>query len=293
MLIVKMMGGLGNQMFQYAVARKLSVQRNEKIFIDLCNYRTDPLRKYELTDYGIDLKEADTESVQYLKKKNKSYVRLDRYLRVNPFYRLGIERTANEYQRLDGATYLEGYWQNLKYFDSIRDLLIKEFIFNRRVLNEKETKIFDEYKEIIDERDSIALHIRRTDYMQNGNQSIYCDLCKTDYYDRAINEIEKSEKKPFFVVFSDDIEWCKNWDKLKEIKNILFVENIIHNSAANMELMRRCMHHIIANSSFSWWAGYLGCRTERKMIVPSSWFVDQKRNETIKTAIYNENMHMI
>ena len=160
----------------------------------------------------------------------------------------------------------DGYWQDKMFFDE-KTVDLFEFNKNIGILNES-------YLEQINKYNSISVHIRRGDYM--NNISIYGNICTKDYYERAIEYFKNKYENNLFVFFSDDIEWVKaNF----ELKNAIYVDNNKEKrSYIDMYLMSKCNHNIIANSTFSWWGAYLNRNKNKTVIMPSKWY-----NEDINT----------
>jgi hypothetical protein len=166
--------------------------------------------------------------------------------------------------------YLNGYWQSEKYFKSAEDKLRSELcLFDKP--DEANQKILDE----IVQCPAVSLHIRRGDYITNPSAALVHGVCSLDYYHSAIRHITAHVENPYFFVFSDDPQWVK--DNLKIGYPVQFVEaNGPDRGAEDMRLMKSCRHHIIANSSFSWWAAWLNDRLDKIVVAPRIWFLDTK-----------------
>jgi Glycosyl transferase family 11 len=161
---------------------------------------------------------------------------------------------------------LDGYWQSEKYFIDCSKLIRKDFTFKNE-LDSYNLKL----KSKIDKTNSVSIHIRRGDYVNNLNTNATHGLCSIDYYIKAVNYITERIESPYFFVFSDDIEWAK--------KNIMLnfpCQFISHNigskSYLDMQLMSLCKHNVIANSSFSWWGAWLNSNDNKIVIAPRKWF---------------------
>lgn len=273
MKIVKIIGGLGNQMFQYAFAVSLKQHfPNEEILFD-CTY----MKNYNLhnglelnTVFDIDMKQC---SIRQLIKITRPvrYHKLSRLLRLliknrNTEY---IENTSNKYSPRvfdNNFCYYEGYWQNPKYFEDYNSVLLNDFQFKMSSLNEKSKKVLD----IITSCNSVSIHVRRGDYLKN---KVYKGCADLEYYKKAVCYILSNVEQPFFFVFSDDIEWCKkNMDYIIGTPNIFYVDwNKGKDSYQDMLLISKCQHNIIANSSFSWWAAYLNPNRGSIVCCPNKW----------------------
>lgn len=264
MIIVKFHGGLGNQMFEYALYRKLElVGKNVKADVSWYYDDSDAVKRtYLLPQFGIQINECRTTE----KKKYDNIVTRFLNKHLNGSRRLYVERESGVYQEeiLDLKNcFLDGYWQTEKYFSDIRDSLLSDFKFPDTV-NKEESALLDKIKKC----QSVSIHIRRGDYL--ANEKKYGNICTEEYYFGAIRYMVNSLTDAQFFVFSDDIKWCR--DFLKSYKNINYVDlgkkiSEIH----DMKLMSVCKHNIIANSSFSWWASWLNQNEDKIVIAPDRW----------------------
>lgn len=270
MIITRITGGLGNQMFQYAIAKSLAIKNNDTFKLDISFYPKQTLRKYELHYFNIEENIAIYEECNRLrgkedlifKIKNKLGIKINR---PKSYYNeKEIVKFDENIFKLKGNIYLDGYWQNEKYFKGIRDELLKDFTLKQKI--SKEAK---EYLDQIKNTNSISLHIRRGDYVQNKHTNQVHGICGLDYYKKTISYMLQKMEHPVFFIFSDDIEWCKeNFDFLD---NKVFVENT-KSAIEDLELMKNCDHNIIANSTFSWWGAWLNENEDKIVIAPKQWF---------------------
>jgi len=283
MIAVRLMGGLGNQMFQYAIARKLSLKNRTNLVMDLIFFENiaevDTFREYELDCFKIN-----PTFLEHTKRPRENpepiYVGAKGILRKLKHLAKGIAWNiyrephhsfdSNVLSRKNN-TYLIGFWQTEKYFKDIRPTLLKDFEFvtkpsskNRVMLNK------------IEAGPSISLHVRRGDYVSNIHANKFHGTKDSTYYQKALKIIEKEQPDTYTVfVFSDDIEWCK--------KNILLKQKTVYVSGnkkgfEDMRLMSSCSHNIIANSSFSWWAAWLNQNKHKIVVGPKVWFNDKRVN---------------
>ncbi|MDR1285583.1 MAG: alpha-1,2-fucosyltransferase [Campylobacteraceae bacterium] len=265
MIIVKLIGGLGNQMFQYAIGRAIAYKNNDVFKLDITGFKNYKFHNgYRLNAFNIDEKIAYIDEIKQLGVRNKILNKLLRMgiynYKKDTFY---VEKPKNEtkfdpkvfsYKNL----YLNGYWQNEKYFLDIKDIIVKEFTLKKSI-NENATK----YMKFIKNSNSISIHVRRGDYLKTDS------FLGIEYYRKAYAYIlDKIDNFSFFI-FSDDIEWCK--ENLNFIANPIFVENTT-NELEDLELMKNAKHNIIANSSFSWWAAWLNTNKDKIIIAPNIWF---------------------
>lgn len=267
MIGTKLIGGLGNQMFQYALGKKMSMMHNTKLIIDLTGYvnqsDTDTQRHFELNKFNItgklQAKPADSKRT-LLKIFSNGHIFTNTYKEKQfPFDEKVLDQP--------NGTLFEGYWQTEKYFIDIRDQLLKDFALKSALSSSDEN-----YLVRIHKTNSVSLHVRRGDYVSNENANKFHGLKGLDYYKQAIKLIAKNIDDFTLYVFSDDIQWCKQ--NLKNIHNqIVFVDDE-REGVMDMLLMKNCKHNIIANSSFSWWAAWLNENAEKMVVAPKSWFND-------------------
>lgn len=258
MIIVRILGGLGNQMFQYAYAKALET-RGFKVQLDLSGFKNYKLHGgYQLDKYNINLRNAKDSTIFFSK--------------INPFRTVKEKNLLfnNALISLNGNEYIKGYFQTEKYFSEIRNTLLEEYSFLGILSNT--TKKYK--KNILQAEKSCSIHIRRGDYISNIKSNNVHGTCSIEYYNSAIQLIKKKYKEVAFFIFSDDISWAK--------KNILLKNgNYIDHQCLPHEdlyLMSLCTHNIIANSSFSWWGAWLNKNDTKTVIAPKQWFV-KKENE--------------
>ncbi|TKF64192.1 alpha-1,2-fucosyltransferase [Vibrio sp. F13] len=272
MVIMKITGGLGNQLFQYATGRALSLRLNKKLNLDMSFYANQELRKFELGEFSIpwaDVKLSHNRSKfrRLIHKVVERHEKLDNVFTSYFFERFPMEFDS-KFNHIVNDVYLDGYWQNYRYFDEYKQILIKE-ISPSGNLSKNALKL----KDRIDRTKSVSLHIRRGDYVSNEIANQLHGICPISYYLKAIDEIRNDHGDVTFFIFSDDIKWCKN--SLGNIKDCYFVDEV-DNAIEEFFLMKACTGNVIANSTFSWWAAYL---SENNLVYyPASWFTDENRN---------------
>lgn len=271
MVIVKIIGGLGNQMFMYAAGRRLAHVLGVELKLDIRGFETYKLRRYSLGSFNIQEKFASAEEVAALTKRGSIERVLAKLLcrprRPAPTHiREKHFHFDPEILSLPDGVYLEGYWQSEKYFTDIAGIIRQEFTV-KPVQTGKNRELGEE----IALCESVSLHIRREDYVSNPHVNQVHGLCDIDYYFRCVEHLTQTVKNPHFFVFSDDPKWAR--DSLKQPYPTTLVE---HNKAdkdyEDLRLMSQCKHHIIANSSFSWWGAWLHPREDKIVIAPKQWF---------------------
>jgi len=272
MIITRISGGLGNQMFQYAIAKAIAKKNNDVFKLDLSFYPKQTLRKYELDLLNIDEHIAsEDECIKLRGKENlvfKVKNRLGLTINRPKSYILESSLTLFDFviYNREGNIYLDGFWQNEEYFKSIRKDILKDFTL-KDVIEEEVKK----YLESIQNSNSVSLHVRRGDYIDNSYTNNVHGVCSLRYYKKAIEHIIQKIEKPIFYIFSDDIAWCK--DNFDFLESKVFVDNT-KSALDDLELMKHCKHNIIANSTFSWWGAWLGKNSDKIVVAPQVWFVE-------------------
>lgn len=272
MKVVKIMGGLGNQMFGYAFALALSESSRQKVMIDTQFYKTcTDHNGYELSSlFNLSLKEASNFSLLKVTTQTKSRI-LTHIFRLFPFLKKEIQEDYTKHypsiisSGKDG--YYIGYWQWYKYFDAIKSKVVNEFQFK----NPLEGKNAELQNELLISQDSVSIHVRRGDYLKYPS---FANICEVSYYKKAIERAKQIiGEEAHFAIFSNDIEWCReNIVPLCEEAKVTLVDwNIGKDSSNDMRLMSVCRINILANSTFSWWGGYLNQREDRHVIAPYTW----------------------
>jgi len=279
MIIVKLMGGLGNQMFQYAAGRRLAHHHNTVLKLDLSFLgsveESITPRRYELEHLNIMAEIATPEEIAELTGKGSTYLQsFLQQTRQALGLLLPVKNVITEkHFHFDLAiltapnnTFLDGYWQSEKYFADISDVIRQEFNvtsdpddWNRRLAEE------------IKGCESIAIHVRRCDYVSNAVTNAYHGTCPLDYYHAAIGMIVSQVAEPHFFVFSDDSEWVRDNLQIHYLTTYLN-HNGPYQGHEDLRLMSLCRHHIIANSSFSWWGAWLARNPGNIVIAPDKWF---------------------
>lgn len=243
MVISNLKGGLGNQMFQWAVGKNLSIKYGQKLFLDISYYIQNPSnRKFELNKFQ-NLNYSLTDDLKLISN-------LPTVVEPSSFEFLNI------HVPVDGIR-LDGYWQTENYFLDHKEEILKDFNISEETKNE----LIKRYPLVT--KNSVSIHIRRTDYVTSNG---FHPLQNIQYYNKALNIIRDYEN---ILIFSDDINWCKENIKLD---NSIFIEN--NDNVEDLHLMSMCNHNIIANSSFSWWGAFLNKNLNKKIIAPNNWFGD-------------------
>ena len=304
MIIIKVRNGIGNQLFTYAFGEYLKEKYpRQKIKYDISELPLYVNGRYTIsfTDFVSDadlltpkevrkylgkilyfnrLRSNERNLLDTLERKLVNHVKVPRKLKlikepieseedklafVDKIAKLSVE---------DNINYVfDGYWEDIRYVERVRDKI-------KENLNFTGVKIREEYKRIIDSKDLVAIHIRRGDYIKESCSENYpryfYAYCDESYYKTAIKMIEKQVEMPFFVIFSDDIDYVKK--KYDSMKNKIIVEN--QKDYEDLYLMTICKHHIIANSTFSFWGAYVA-KQEGITIAPNIHYSYLKNRDNI------------
>ena len=257
MIGVKLMGGLGNQMFQYAVGRSLAEQNKTELLLDTSFLEDKNSGVTVFRDYELDLFPNI--------KENKLREQFPAFQVYEPFFHCD-ERIKNV--TTDENLYLVGYWQTYKYFSDISDLIVDEFKFPD-IIDEKTSSL----KEKIISSNSVMINVRRADYLTD---SLFENV-EMDYYHKCIARMNELLDDPSFYVFSDDTEWCK--ENFTEEKFFVVDKSYAGPKYIDyLNLMTSCKHHVIPNSTFAWWAAWLNHNDDQIVMYPSKWFTDKNKD---------------
>ena len=275
MIIIKLFGGLGNQMFQYAFGYSLKKRGEVEVKFDISFYENKIVHnQIMITDvFDLDLNLANKNDLtnllgwrkyllfnklmKLINLKKKSYIKEDKNKNI-----LDI---TNDFDN----KFYDGYWQNWNYFNNYKKDLNKVFTFNKRIKGK-----YDFWAKSILENNSVCVHLRRGDYLSNKkNKKVFHEL-KLNYFREAFELIKKNNENLKYFIFSDDIKYAK---KIFEgEKKFIYVDvNEGLESFRDMQLMSLGKHIIISNSTFSWWAAWLGYEEKKNIIVPKLWFKEK------------------
>lgn len=274
MIIVRLKGGLGNQMFQYAAALSLAVRHHTSVKFDL-SYLDDPALKGLHASRGFALGcfslKASFATAKDLRRFRGPFTRLDK-IRRRLFRHARILEKRRGYdpelfKASSGHSFLDGYFQSEAYFRGISPLIRKEFTLLSSLPPEQLTMAGT-----ISLCQAVSVHVRRDDYEKNPEVRSYHGLCSTDYYREASGLIRTRCPQAVFFIFSDDVKWCR--DNLGFLSPFHLVSPSLREPGRDIILMSQCRHHIIANSSFSWWGAWLNPRPDKIVVAPSPWYAD-------------------
>jgi hypothetical protein len=278
MIIVKLKGGLGNQLFQYAVGRHLAEIHKTKLKMDISLFETYELHAYSIWPFNIQENFASLDEVRAVAPREQGIAeRMIRRVLHRPLKTCSTYVQEKHFHfdpdilNLPNGVYLDGYWQSERYFASIAETLRQEFTVKTPIEGKEK-----EIAEKISQTESVSLHIRRGTYTLHPHSDVH-GTCSVDYYIRGASHLTQTVRNPHFFIFSDDPEWTR--ENLNLPYSTTFVE---HNRAdkdyEDLRLMSLCKHHIIANSTFSWWGAWLCSYPSKLIVAPRKWFNHAKNN---------------
>ncbi len=275
MIIVRVIGGLGNQMFQYALGRTVADRLNVPLKLDVTGFRDYALHRYSL--WALNIREDLATDAEIAHAAGGRLAGANQLINravplVRPWPRQHIRESGFAFdphvlEAPDGS-YLDGYWQSDKYFGDSEERVRVEFSF-RAPLRGQDLQI----AEGMLGRTAVSLHVRRGDYVSDAKTSQVHGACDAEYYQRCVEYVAQRVETPVFFVFSDEPDWAR------ENLNIPYPTTVVsHNDASrnfeDLRLMSLCNHHIIANSSFSWWGAWLDPEPSKIVLMPQRWLRD-------------------
>lgn len=273
MIIVKLSGGLGNQMFQYALGKHLAIKNNTCLKLDLSFFDTQNLRSYELNFFNLNDNVATKNDLSlFVLPEKPSVLNKLKFKFSNTFCnnKVLIEKDFSfdpSVLETSSGAYLDGYWQSEKYFKAIEPVIRDSFQIKAHI-----DKINESLISRINKTNSISLHVRRGDYVNVKSTNEIHGVCDLSYYTSAMDYFSDKVYNAFIYIFSDDIEWVKQNLKIPFAHH--FVDNNYNNNNMDLLLMSKCKHHIIANSSFGWWGAWLNNNPNKIVVAPVKWFND-------------------
>lgn len=276
MVIVRFKGGMGNQMFQYAFGRQLAADLNTELVFDPTNllYRNNP-PDFVYRNYDLDVFQPEAQFMASPKL-------------LAPLFNLRVEKLGQGIRWLvtrgypvvkephfhfapevlnapkEGVIY-DGWWQSPKYFAGEETRIRNDFRFSREIIPASA-----ELLQRIESSNAICLNVRRTDFLKVDTLNA-TDL---NYFLRAADHLGKTVSEPRFFIFSDDVEWCRENLKLDFPMEVVGHEHKGWKFGNYLQLMTKCKHFIIPNSSFAWWAAWLNTGPDKKVVAPKNWFTD-------------------
>ena len=272
MIITRLIGGLGNQMFQFAAGYSFAKRIQLEMSIDMSFLNKNIYETENFTPRKFEL-----DSFQNLPKCKIIEENLVNYFEINES---NVHSNFPLRKLFKQKFLLNDYFQGERYFSNINNEVNKLFEFNKLLLDEN-TRALE--KEILLSQNSVAIHVRRGDYLKPKLNEFH-GTCEIDYYKKAVELIIDKTISPKFYFFSDDVNWVKS-ELASYFINSTVVENSEKDNWVDMYLMSLCQHNVIANSSYSWWSAYLNRNEHKIIIAPNKWYSDVKMNKLTKHLI--------
>ena len=286
MIIVKIIGGLGNQMFQYAYAKSLQHSEYE-VKLDISAFNKYRLHGgYQLDRYKTDIQIANDDDLRKF-GINTIKSKLMNKFGILPKLQMTEESASfdkNLLQPKDNR-YIHGYFQSYKYFLTVDELLRKQFEMLTEMSDYGQTVL----KQIQESDQSCSIHVRRGDYLLKKNANHL--VLPIQYYKRTLDFYKRNFRSIKFFVFSDDNEWAQNLFSSDEF--VIVGSDTNRNPHEDIELMKMCSHNVIANSTFSWWAAWLNPNKVKSVSAPNTWFATVEHNKVISEDLIPEQWHKI
>lgn len=264
------MGGLGNQLFQYAAGRNLASRNKTELVLDLSflNKKKDSTnftnRDFALASFNINARVEEDFAGKYLGEGTGLFGRIKKRLLNYPvyyYYSLEFDPTFFSFGK---RVILEGYFQSEKYFSEIKDVLQRELTLRYPVVHAGEQG---------GEEETVGIHFRRGDFANLQSAASFNGVCDPGYYRKAIDLVKQKLANPVFCIFSDDIQWVKDNFRIDAAHR--YIENKGPDAALkDFDMLKNCRHQVIANSTFSWWAAWLNPYKEKIVIAPRQWLAD-------------------
>lgn len=284
MIVVRLKGGLGNQMFQYAAGMRLAHIHDSTLKLDVSflndygNAEGITPRDLSLDAFDLDLVIANPDECRISQLHSKPFKRfIYRHFVKTEYpntYYLEKKLSYNPSVRaLPDNTFLDGYFQDERYFSDIGTTIQNGFR-NPSAVNNLPSET-EKLSEEIQSCNSVCLHVRRGDYVSNPTTSSFHGVCSLGYYETALQMIRERNSIDKIFVFSDDVEWCRANFPQSEALIVVGDAHSGHRSSVHLWLMSLCKHFVIANSSFSWWAAWLGDHPDKIVVRPSRWFLSE------------------
>ena len=307
MNIIRMSGGLGNQLFQYALSMKLCSLGKEVKFDDINEYRKEGASPIMLSAFGIEYKRASWEEIIAF---TDGSMKLTKRIRRKLFGRRAVEYEESggydEQVLTFDSMYLKGAFQSEKYFKDIEDEVRKAYTFpalEDMHLPEKLYKVTRGCLNQIESTEAVSIHMFRSD--SRPDEEVYEGICTEKYYEGAVRYIQEKCKNGVFYIFSNEPKWVRGWvdhliesqinedmseAEIEEMRSkfVMVEAHTEYTGYLDMLLMTKCRHNIIANSSFSWWGSWLNDNPDKLVIAPDKWKNGMENND-----IYTSGMVLV
>lgn len=267
-------------MFQYAAAKALAERHGARLALDLTSLRDDPLRSFQLERFRIPEAATGEQTASYFFYRGRWQARAHRMMArvgmpgIRPSERRYREPSFHfdtAFEQLGSHILLFGYFQSERYFAAISDELRALFTPREQLSAAARSTA----ERIARSSLSVSVHVRRGDYTKATNAAIH-GILDNDYYVRALGLLkDRLGREPDIFVFSDDPAAAGDALRLEQCDRITYVIGDPHRPWEDMTLMASCRHHVIANSSFSWWGAWLNRSSDKMVVAPRAWFSPQ------------------
>ena len=287
MVIVQLLGGMGNQMFQYACGKQLALNNDTDLKLDT-SILLDWTPGRHLVNRGFDLdifklkpafankKEIAPYNTQLMSKAGKIYFHLKKKIGISPAHKERFFHYDASVLQLKGTQYLAGLWQSYKYFQNISDIIRDDFTITKKIDDNCTALLFQ-----IKNCNSVCVNVRRADYINVKQTADVMGFTGIEYYNNALEVMKNKIKDPQFFIFSDDLNWCRENINIAGFP-VTFVDHSFAGEkySSYFQLMIACKNFIIPNSTFGWWAAWLSTSYEKSIIAPAKWFADNSIDAT-------------
>lgn len=266
MIAVRLIGGLGNQMFQYAAGRALAERLGTELVLDARDFEHYTLYGYGLDKFAIRAPVATPEQLARWPSWIRRWSRRLRRVGIRTRWYAEIQfHYDSAWESIPDGTMIDGYFQSERYFPGMAGALRREFTPVAPLSPQNA-----QYAELARGCESVMIHVRRGDYVTNAKTLKIHGVCSVDYYRASIAAMRERLAAPRFFVFSNDMAWAR--ENLPLGDDAVYVEGNGKAPEVDIHLMAQCRHHVIANSSFSWWGAWLGAHPQKIVIAPEPWF---------------------
>jgi hypothetical protein len=284
MIIAKLMQGLGNQMFQYALGRHLSEKYQVELKLDVTSFfkvtsnkRLTP-RKYQLDYFDIHGPIATPADInRFIPEKNDAFSQSPILIEKNMSFDPNVLTSGPD-------VFLIGFWQSEKYFAPVNKIIRNEFILREDLISGIDAELVKKYLSEIRATNSVSIHFRRSDYVTTFKNTL--GACPTSYYSNAIKYISSYIENIHLYIFSDDVKWVSN-NFVSDFPYTIVSSNKGYDFE-DLFLMSQCKHNIIANSTFSWWGAWLNNNDKKIVLAPNQWYKNEKKNSQTGDLIPDE-----
>ena len=270
-VIARLHGGLGNQLFQYAVGRAVALRTGSELLLDARELADGTKGRYHLGHFSIQARLAAENELPPAKSRPLAYAWWRKFGRSPRFVREQGLAYNERIETIDADCYLHGYFQSQRYFADIAQTLWSDLTFKEAISGENARMA-----ERIQMRPSVSMHIRRGDYVINAKAQAAHGSTDLAYFERALEEVRsRSGQDPVIYLFSDEPDWVR--ENMKLDAEMVGVDiNDGSTGHEDLRLMSLCDHNIIANSTFSWWGAWLNPSHDKIVVAPAQWFADPK-----------------